>query len=361
MSALPQRPTALTPYPQPLLTSASGFAPAPMSGLRKAAVLMVSLGDELAKELLRNLSEDDLRRVTDEITRMGDVPGEQLVQVITEFYGLLETQQYMARGGAEYAMRLLTQAFGTQRAEALLTEVKRMQERSVGDLAVLQKMEPQQLSKFLEGEHPQTVALVLAHLEPTHGSQVLMHLKEPLRVESVRRLAEMRQFSPEMAQTVALVLHRQMSSVSTTARKEYSGFKAVAELLNRMEQPASKSILETIEQKEPTLAINIRNLMFTFEDLITVPEQSIRELIGAVDKKVLAVALKGARDNVKAHLFKAMSSRAVEMLKEDMESMGPVRGKEVSQAQQELLGLARQLESEGKMTLRLEGEDELAI
>ena len=358
--ALPQRVSTSPPYPQPLLT-ASGFAPTQLSGLRKAAVLMVSLGDELAKGLLQSLSESDLRRVTDEITRMGDVPGDQLVQVMTEFHGLLETQEFMAHGGAEYALRLLTEAFGPQRAESLLSEVKRMQERSVGDLAMLQKMEPQQLSKFLESEHPQTVALVLAHLEPTHGSQVLMQLKDPLRVESVRRLAEMRQFSPEMAQTVALVLHKQMASVGTSERKEYSGFKAVAELLNRMEQPASKNILETIEQKEPNLAISIRNLMFTFEDLTTVPEQSIRVLVGAVDKKVLAVALKGARDNVKAHLFKAMSSRAVEMLKDDMDSMGPVRGKDVSQAQQELLALARQLESEGKIALRLEGEDELAV
>lgn len=348
--------------PNPLLLpEESGFAPAEIPGLRKAAILMVALGDELAKTLFLSLSESDVRRVTEEITRLGEIPAQQLTQVMTEFYGLLETQQYMVRGGPDYALKLLTEAFGPLKAEDLLAQVKKIRERTNGDMAMLQKMDPQHLSKFLENEHPQTIALVLAHLDAKRGSSVLMSLHGAMRVDVVRRLAEMRQFSPEMAQTVALVLHRRMEGMGSAGRKSYSGFKAVAELLNRLDQLESKGILEEIEHDEPQLAIGIRNLMFTFEDLVTVPPESIREFIAAADKKVLALALKGGRDNVKSHLFKAMSSRAVEMLKEDMEVMGPVRLKDVNHAQQELLALARQLESEGRMILKMEMDDDLAI
>jgi len=355
MAEIPQQRAPL------LLTEESGFEPAELPGLRKAAILMVALGDELAKTLFQSLSETDIHRVTEEITRLGEIPANLLTQVLTEFYGLLETQQYMVRGGPEFAMKVLTEAFGPTRAEALLNQVKKIRERATGDMAMLQKMDPQQLSKFLETEHPQTIALVLAHLDAKRGSTVLMELPGAMRVEIVKRLAEMRQFSPEVAQKVALVLHRRVEGIGNGGRKAYSGCKAVAELLNRVDETASKGILEEIEQKQPQLAIGIRNLMFTFEDLLTVPAESIREFVASADKRVLAMALKGGRENLRAHLFKAMSSRAVEMLKEDMEAMGPVRMKDVGLAQQELLALARQLEGEGRMILKMEMDDEIAV
>ncbi len=355
-------PFNLAEPPRPMLLPVdAGFAPSEMPGIRKAAILMVALGEDLAKPLIETLSEPDIRRITDEITKLGEVTADQSTQVLTEFYGLLETREHMLRGGPEYALKLLTEAFGTQRAEALLQQVKGMQQRSSGDLAMLQRMEAHQLSKFLENEHPQTMALVLAHLDPRKGSTVLMHLRESVRVDVVKRLAEMRQFSPEMAQTVALVLHRQMEALGSSGRRSYSGFKAVAELLNHMEPAASKGILEDVETHEPQLAIGIRNLMFTFDDLLTVPPQSIRELVGAVDKRSLAMALKGAKDNLRAYLFQAMSSRAVEMLKEDMDVMGPVRGKDVSAAQQELLALARKMEAEGRIILKMEADNDLTV
>ena len=343
------------------LPAEAGFEASDLPGLKKAAILVMALGEELASALFQGLNEHDLQKVTNELTRLGNIPAQQLTQVLTEFYGLLETQQFMVRGGPTYAMKLLTEAFGPEKAEELLAQVNRVRERSTGDLAMLQKMEPAQLSKFLENEHPQTVALVLAHLDPRKGSLVLMNLGTTMRVEVVQRLAEMRQFSPEMAQKVALVLHRRMDSLGTTGRKSYAGYKAVAELLNLLAQGESKGILEEIEQKEPNVAIAIRALMFTFEDLLTVPQQGIRELVGAADKKILAMALKGGKENVKAHLFAAMSSRAAEMLKEDMEVMGPVRSKDVNAAQQELLATAKRLESEGKMILRMETDNDLAV
>lgn len=338
-----------------------GFTPTGLPGLRKAAILMVAVGDDLAKIFFQSLSNGDVQQVTDEITRLGEVPQGQLTQVLMEFYGLLETEQYMVRGGPDYATRLLTMAFGPARAAEMLLEVRGMRERTHGDLGMLHKMDPHQLSKFLENEHPQTVALVLAHLDPKRGSALLMHLDAGLRVDTVRRLAEMRQFSPEMAEKVGVILHRRMEAMGSNGRRSYAGFKAVADMLNRLDMVSSKTIIEAIEVDEPKLAIGIRNLMFTFEDLLTVPEASVRELIAAVDKRVLALSLKGAKENLKAHLFKAMSTRAVEMLKDDMEAMGPVRTKEVARAQQELLVTAHSLEAEGKITLKLEADDELAV
>jgi flagellar motor switch protein FliG len=337
------------------------FASTGLPGLRKAAILMVAVGDELAKVFFQTLSSSDVQQVIDEITRLGEVPQAQLTQVMMEFYGLLETEQYMVRGGIDYASRLLSQAFGKERAAEMLLEVQGMRERTHGDLAMLQKIDPQQLSKFLQNEHPQTVALVLAHLDPKRGSALLMHLDAALRVETVRRLAEMRQFSPEMAQKVGVILHRRMNAMGSNGRQSYAGFKSVADMLNRLDMVSSKTILEELERDQPKLAIGIRNLMFTFEDLLTVSEASIREIVGAMDKRVLALSLKGAKEDLRAHLFKSMSTRAVEMLKDDMDAMGPVRTKEVARAQEEMLVLAHALEAEGKITLKLEADDELAV
>jgi len=303
----------------------------------------------------------DVQRVADEIARMGEVDEEQLDDVLKEFHELVRSQTQMVRGGHDYASRLLTEAFGPARADELLTQGNSVRERTTGDLAMLQKMEPQQLSKFLENEHPQTVALVLAHLDSKRGAAVLMHLGPAMRVEAVRRLAGMRQFSPEMAQKVALVLHRRMDSLGSTGRKNYAGFRAVADLLNRLDQNSCSGILEEIEKQEPKTATEIRGLMFTFDDLLTVPQQGIRELVAAADKKMLAMSLKGGKENIKAHLFKAMSSRASEMMRDDMDSMGPVRGKDVSAAQQELLALAHKLEAEGKMVLKAETDNDITV
>lgn len=332
-----------------------------LTPLRKAAVLMITIGDELARSIYQHLSEQELQLLTEEIASVRDVSPEVASAVLEEFYELIETQQYMVHGGLEYATKLLVDTFGKQRAADLLSQVKNAQEAQHSDLAMLQEVDPHQLSKFLEGEHPQTVALVLAHLDPKRASQVLQELDEGLRVDSIRRLAEMQQFSPEMAQKVALVLHKRLLSLGDTHRKSYSGFKGVADLLNRLDAIAAKSILEQIEKDDPQLAINIRNLMFTFEDLVTVPAASIRELISQVDKKQLALALKGANPELKAHLFKALSSRAIEMLQEDMEVLGPVRAREVMGAQQEILVLARKLEGEGKLILATEKEDDLMV
>ena len=330
-----------------------------LSGVRKAAVLLVAVGEEPAKEILRVLPEVDVQRLTEELADLRGITPELSAEVLEEFWQLLETQNFMIHGGLDYASRLLKETFGKERADDLLMLVRRSQEAAQGNLAKLQRTDPQQLGKLLDSEHPQTIALVLAHLDPRRASLVLDNLSEDHKVVSIQRLAEMRQFSPEMAQKVAHILHRRLENVGDTARKSYSGFKAVADLLNRLNAEESKKILETIEDAQPELALSIRNLMFTFEDLVTVPPATIREIVSGVDKRQLALALRGANDELRAQIFKSMSSRAVEMLKEDMEVLGPVRSREVAQAQQEILNLARRLETEGKVVLKLETGDEM--
>ena len=330
-----------------------------LSGVRKAAILLVAVGEELAKEILRALPEVDVQRLTEELADLKGITPELSGEVLEEFWELLETQGFVMHGGLDYASRLLMETFGKERADDLLMLVRRSQEAAQGNLAKLQRTDPQQLGKLLDAEHPQTIALVLAHLDPRRASLVLDNLSEEHKVVSIQRLAEMRQFSPEMAQKVAHILHRRLESMGDTARKSYSGFKAVADLLNRVNAEESKKILETIEDGAPELALSIRNLMFTFEDLVTVPPATIREIVSGVDKRQLAMALRGANEELRAQIFKSMSSRAVEMLKEDMEVLGPVRSREVAQTQQEILNLARRLEAEGKVVLKLETGDEM--
>lgn len=331
------------------------------SGIRKAAILLVLLGEEVASLIFRNLNDSELQRVTQEISDVGVVDPAEAAAVLDEYHQMAVTQEYIAAGGTEYAERLLVKTLGEDGARNMLQAVTRAQELSASKLDSLQKADPQQLAKFLQGEHPQTIALIMAHLDPKQASALLMKLNEETRAAAVKRLAELRQFSPEMAQKVSVVLHRRLQALGEQSRRAYAGFKGVADLLNRMDPASGKVILELIERDDVSLAMSIRNLMFTFDDLLGVPETGIRELLGQLDKKTLAQALKGASNQLRDYFFKSMSSRAVDMLKEDMESLGPVRSKDVVKAQQECVAIARRLESEGKVQLKQENEDELVV
>ena len=333
----------------------------PSGGLRKAAILLVLLGEEIAIEIYRNLPERDLQQLTQEIAELDYIDPQSALAVLEEYYGLALTQDYLAQGGTEYAEKLLVKAFGSDGARQLLGQVSRAVEMSAGKLDSLQKADPQQLAKFLEGEHPQTIALILAHLDAKQASVLLMRFPENLRAETVKRLAQLRQFSPEIAQKVSMSLHKRLESLGEQHRRAYAGVQGVADLLNRLDPVPSKAILEAIEKEDPKLALNIRNLMFTFEDLLGVPEAGIRELLSQLDKKTLAMALRGATEELKSYIFKSMSSRAVEMLKEDMEVLGLVRSRDVIKSQQEAVAVARKLEAEGKISLGADEEDEYVV
>jgi flagellar motor switch protein FliG len=317
------------------------------------------LGEDAASGIYRHLPQTEVEEITQEIAALDHFDPATALGVLEEFHRLVLTGDYVSQGGTEYANKILVKAFGKEGATELLRQVSQTQELSGTKLDSLRKADPQQLAKFIEGEHPQTIALVLAHLEAKQASTVLMKLPVELRAEPIKRLAQLRQFSPEMAQRVALVLHKRLEALGEQSRRSFQGLRGVADLMNCLDVAVGKTILESIEGEDPKLALSIRNLMFTFEDLRTVPEAGIREILGQMDKKTLATALRGASEELKNYIFKSMSSRAVEMLKEDMEVLGPVKTKEINKAQLEAVAVARKLEAEGKLSLAPEtGEDE---
>jgi len=319
---------------------------------------MVVLGEDAASAIYRQLPAEEVERITREIADLRSVDPETALSVLEEFDRLVLTGDYLAQGGRDYANKLLVKAFGEDGAQDLLRQVSHAAEASASRLDSLRKADPAQLAKFIEGEHPQTIALILAHLDSKQASTLLLLLPVELRAEVIKRLAQLRQFSPEMAERVSVVLHKRLESLGEQSRRAYAGLRGVAELMNRLDVATGKNILEAIEKEDPKLALSIRNLMFTFEDLLTIPEAGIRELLAQMDKKTLATALRGASEELKNYIFKSMSSRAVEMLKEDMEVLGPVKSREVNKAQVEAVGVARKLEAEGKLTLTAEGDDE---
>jgi flagellar motor switch protein FliG len=330
-----------------------------LSGARKAAILLSLLGDEPAATLLRNLPDRDLQRITDEVASLGQVPFEVTLEVLEEYQQIVTAQDFIAVGGQEVASRLLVKALGENGAKAMVQRLARAEEVSEG--TALKKVDPQQLARFLAGERPQTKAMVLGNLDAKRASALLMSLEPEVRADCVRRLANLGQYSPEVAAKVSTVLNRRLKSVGETNKQADSGTANVAEMMNRLDSTTAREILDSIERDEPTLAVTIRDQMFRFEDFLEVAEPQLRELMNSIDKKTLMVALKGASEDLRSHFYRTMSSRAVEMLKEDSEMMGPVRGKEVTKAQAEIVSIARKLESEGTVVLKAEGDDEYVL
>lgn len=330
-------------------------------GIRKAAILLSLLGEEAAAPILRNLPDEDLERIAEEIVSLGQVPLEATLQVLEEYQQMMTAQEFIAVGGQDVAVRLLVKAFGENGARSMVDRLMRPEEAKTFRADTLRKADPQQLARFLVGEHSQTKALILSHLDARQASALLMKLEPEARADCVRRLANLGQFSPEVAARVSTVLNRRLRSVGDQTRRADTGFRNIADLMNRLDPLAAREILETIEREEPKLAISIRDLMFTFENFLEVPEQEMRELMNAIDRKTLMIALKGASEDVRSHFYRTMSSRAVEMMKEDAEVLGPVRGKDVAKAQAEIVAIARKLEAEGKIVLKSEGEDEYVL
>jgi flagellar motor switch protein FliG len=331
-----------------------------ISGARKAAILVSLLGEEAAP-LLQNLNEEDVDRITEEVTNLGQVPFETTLQVLEEYQQMMTAQEFIAVGGQDVATRLLVKAFGESGARSMVDRLSRQEDTRSFRVESLKRADPQQLARFLVGEHPQTKALVLSHLDARQASALLMKLEPEVRADCVRRLANLGNFSPEVAGKVSNVLNRRLRSVGDQTRRADVGSRNIADLMNRLDPLASKEILETIEREEPTLAISIRDQMFTFDNFLEVPELQMRELMNTLDKKTLMIALKGASEDLRSHFYRTMSSRAVEMMKEDSEVMGPVRSKDVAKAQAEIVAIARKLESEGKVILKSEGADEYVL
>jgi len=266
----------------------------------------------------------------------------------------------VSAGGPEYTRKLFSKALGPDVSRRVLDRVTRSLETSIGFGAV-DKADPEQLSRFIQNEHPQTIALVLAHLDPQYGAQLLASLPEEIRADVVTRIANLGEISPDVIRRISSILSQKLASLGTPTRQTIGGPRAVAEMVNKMDRSIGRNILEKIEQENSELAINIRNLMLVFDDLLLVDSAGLREVLQRVDKKVLTLALKGTSEELQAHIFKNMSQRATEMLKEDMQALGPVRLREVEQAQREVVAVIQKLEEEGIVSIRGGGADQYVV
>ncbi len=332
-----------------------------LNGVRKAAILLVLLGDSAASKICDHLPQDSLRALAEEISSLGDIPEETAQMVLREYEHMSGKKKSLAQGGPEYAEKVFLKAGESNGTKSAVHEIITSSRTSAEALEILRTAKPEQLVTVLKDELPQTVALVLLHLEGRAAGTALALLPEQLRAQAVSRLAQMKPSSAELVSKILIACARKLHVDTTEApRRELGGVRVVAELLNQTSSKVTTQILESIEKDNGDLATTIRNQMFTFEDFLKVADAGVRELLTQVDKKMLAIAMKNASEALKAHIFKSMSSRAVEMLKEDTEALGQIRAKDINQAQTDIVALARKLEGEGKLVLRNEVEEENA-
>jgi flagellar motor switch protein FliG len=321
-------------------------------GLRKAAILMVMIGEVPSSEILRQLDEEEVQLISREIARVQTLTSEEAEGVLEEFYQMAIAHDYVVKGGLDYARKVLTNAFGVDHAKKMLDRLIKSLGNETLSFDALQKTDPSQLAKFIHSEHPQTVALILSHLNPSQAAGLLFSLPATLRADVAMRMASLDQISPEIISKIATVIGTKLKALGELSREAYGGVHAVAEMFNRLDSNTSKEILENIEQVNPNLVETIRHLMFVFEDLLLLDVNSIKEVLAKVDRKILTIALKGTSEQMKNHMLQAMSQRGSEMLREDMDSLGPIKIKEVEQAQQQIISVVRQLETEGVLSLK---------
>lgn len=318
-----------------------------LNGVRKAAILTVLLGEQASGELFKHLNEEEIEMIGREVALLGPVTATTAADVLEEFHQMWKAAEYVTKGGVEFASKLLTRSLGPENAARILDRVVKTFESSKA-FTGLEKADPQQLSKFIQSEHPQTIALILAHLKPGPAAQLMQSLPEDLRVEVVTRMANLDEISPEVISRISSVIEQRLKSLGASSSHEsYGGIRAVAELLNRIDRSISQPVLEAIESQTPDLAVSIRHLMFVFDDLLHVDDNALREIVQRADKKTLTVALKGTSEDIRNRFFQNMSKRAVDMIREEIELLGAVRLREVEKAQQEVVGIARKLEEEG--------------
>lgn len=321
-------------------------------GAKKAAMLVVVMGEEISGEVLRNLTEDEVDLISREVAQLGAIPPEQAEKVLEECYQMQLAHNYVIKGGVGYARKLLMNAFGPEQAKKLLDRLMKTLGSESASFDALQKADPQQLAKFIHSEHPQTIALVLSHLNPSQAAALLFSLPAELRSEVALRMASLEQISPDVIARIAGIIGQKLRALGEVSRESYGGVKAVAEMMNRMDSSTSKEVLDHIEEADSNLAETIRHLMFVFEDMLLLSQDGVREVLSRVDRKLLTVALKGTSDRLKEHFMECMSQRGAEMLREDMEALGPIKIKEVEAAQQQIIAIVRQLESEGTVSLK---------
>jgi flagellar motor switch protein FliG len=323
---------------------------AKLTGMQKAAVLMVTLGDETAANIFKYLEEDEIQTVSREIAITKHIQPEVAEEVMEEFHTMTQARSYISQGGIEYAKKLLIKSVGPEVARKIIDRLVKALESSAG-FTSLERANPQQLSKFIQNEHPQTIALILAHLNASQAAELISSLPEVLRSDVAMRMASLQEISPEVVRRISLILEQKLEALGSFATEAYGGVRAVAELFNRMDRNTGRAVLEKIETENPQLAASIRDLMFVFDDILLIDDNGITEILKRADKKTLTIALKGTSEELQNQFFRNMSSRAVELMKEEMEFMGPIKLKDVEKSQHEVVEIVRQLEEEGVISI----------
>jgi len=329
------------------------------TGRQKAAIFLVTIGSEISSEIFKYLREDEIETLTFEIARLETIDAEQKDAILNEFQELMQASQFISTGGIDYARELLEKSLGSQKAIDIINRLT--SSLQVRPFDFIRRTDPAHLLNFIQQEHPQTIALILAYLEPNKASVILQNLQNDVQSDVARRIATMDRTSPEVLREVERVLEKKLSSLSSEDYTAAGGVESIVEILNLVDRASEKQIIEALEDEDPELAEEIKKRMFVFEDIVMLDDRAIQKVMREVDSQELAKALKSVDSEVQDKIFKNMSKRAASMLKEDMEYMGPVRLKDVEEAQQKIVSIIRHLEDTGEIVVARAGEDELVV
>lgn len=329
-----------------------------LTGEEKAAVFLSLLGEDLAADVMKNMDAKEVQKVGRIISRQTDVTSEEIGAVLMEFNDRTSSGIGMSVGGREYVQKVLTKAIGQEKTNRVMEHLAAAEE---GWLDTIKWMDPRAIAQMLRSDHPQTIALILIHLDPELNSQVIHFLPDALRGDVLHRMATLEEIPPGVMNELGDVINQEMARVGTAAGRKVGGIKLVANLLNQMGPSQEQAILGSISKSNPDLADQIRKLMFVFEDLINLDDRNLQEVLKEVSKEQLTVALKAAKDEVKDKFYKNMSQRAVDLLKEDLEALGPVKLSEVEKNQQAILKIVQRLSQEGKIVLAKGGGGEVYV
>lgn len=335
------------------------IAPPKLKGMQKAAIFLIAIGPADSASILKKLPEEDADRIAKAVARLEQVAPEQVKEVFEEYHQYSTSRKLLVRGGIDYAHRMLSEAFGKDTASRLTSRLSKSLD---GDLSVFEnfrKVDPQQLAKFIQDEHPQTIALILCHLDAAQAARLISALPIELHKEVAVRMADIDEISPEIVRNIAAVIDQKLRHLGELSREQLGGVKSLANMFNRLDPTTCSQLLNALETDNPALFDNVRRFMFVFRDLENLDEQSIKTLITKVDRKALILALKGANESLRSKFIATQSARGAEMMIEDIASTGPVKLKDVDAFQQQVIATARELEKEGVISLNTSGNDQM--
>lgn len=333
--------------------------PAKLTGHQKAAILLVALGSEISAKVFKHLRDDEIEQLTLEIARLPRVDAEERRQVMEEFQQMIMAQEFIQQGGIEYAREVLEHALGPDKAVSVINRL--ISSLEVRPLDFIRKTDPNQLLNFIQNEHPQTIALILAYLPPENAAAILSQLPSEIQTEIIKRLSSMDRTSPEVLREVERVLEKKLASFTSSEYANVGGVQSVVDILNQTDRGTEKNILESLAEENPELVEEIKRRLFVFEDIINLDDRSLQRVLREVDISDLALALKGAAEEMKEKIFSNMPKRAAAMLKDELEFLGPVRVRDVEEAQQKIVNIVRQLEESGDIIVARGGKGEAII